>query len=210
VNIFRLFIEILFPKFCCGCGWIGSFLCDRCYGKLQFYTSPIKIDSNLRYLDLLQAAVHYHSPAVELIKTMKYQGVKDIGVACAQIIQLNLTLPKVDVIVAVPLHRQRRKDRGFNQAEVIALKLSELIHRPYLNLLLRITNTPPQASLKNKKERLVNLSNCFVINQQIKNNCESVLLVDDVTTTGTTLNECAKVLKQCGIKKVYGLTFAHG
>jgi len=110
------------------------------------------------------------------------------------------------VIVPVPLHPSRQKWRGFNQAEVIAERLAAAWGWKYENrLLVRYKKTAPQMKLAGDIRRR-NLSQAFSITK--KTVPEYVLLIDDVATTCSTLNECAKVLKKAGVKSVWGLTLA--
>lgn len=161
------------------------------------------------------AAAQYAPPLSKLIKEMKYHSVIGAGKVCGQLLYNSVNIPTVDYIAAVPLHKKRQQERGFNQAEVMALELSRLTKLPYKRLLVRTLHTPPQAQIHDRQERLQRLQGIFTCNPQLINlqtyKNKTCLLIDDVTTTGTTLNECARVLKQTlQFKKVIGLTVAHG
>jgi len=132
-------------------------------------------------------------------------------------IYLQFSLPLPDLIIPVPLHDRRLRWRGFNQSLLIANYLSqELITNLEIEtsdkIILRSKHTRPQMTIRNRRERIQNVANVFVFNETeeninlIKN--KTILLVDDITTTGSTLFECAKVLKQNGAKKVYGIVLA--
>jgi ComF family protein len=110
------------------------------------------------------------------------------------------------VVVPVPLHNKRMRERGFNQAELVGQQVGKLAGLKLEKLLIKVKETEQQVG-KNRKERLENLKNAFKISNY-SNLPKNVLLVDDVWTTGTTLSECAKVLKQAGVKKVWGLVVA--
>jgi competence protein ComFC len=112
------------------------------------------------------------------------------------------------VFTFVPLHPSRERWRGFNQSEKIAISLSQYFQIPCKKLLKKIKNTKHQVGLA-RKERLRNVQEAFDVVHG-KPLGTSVIVVDDVMTTGGTLEECAKVLKQEGVKKVYGLVFARG
>lgn len=125
-------------------------------------------------------------------------------------------LPLPEIIIPVPLHPRRLRWRGFNQAEILARHLSENI-APGLalpfetDLLERKKYTDPQMKIKNSGERKRNIKNAFALTnsfdpQIIKN--KRVLLVDDIATTGATLFECSKVLKNAGAKEVFGIVIA--
>nr|WP_245210426.1 phosphoribosyltransferase family protein [Sedimentibacter acidaminivorans] len=113
-------------------------------------------------------------------------------------------------IVSVPLHRSKLKSRGYNQSELLAIYISNKLNIPYINALKRIKKTNKQSS-QSKLNRMRNLENSFTINKKNKINFikkSSVLLVDDVYTTGSTANECSKALLNYGVNKVYVITIA--
>ena len=115
----------------------------------------------------------------------------------------------VDVIIPVPLHPKRLRKRGYNQAEVLARAVSERIKVPVdAGILKRVVNTVPLKEL-NDKERLNNLKNAFQIAKETLQ-YKKVILIDDIYTTGTTVNECARVLKEAGATFVYVITACVG
>ena len=114
-------------------------------------------------------------------------------------------------MAAIPLHQKRLKWRGFNQAEEIAKKLSFFFEVPVLNnALIRIKYTTPQVKMENNLQRKENIKGAFVCPypEIIKN--QKIFLVDDVFTTGATMEEAAKTLKQAGAKEVWGVVTARG
>ncbi len=207
--MFNFILDLIFPKFCIGCGKFDTLLCKNCYEKINFY--PLTIQSEVQdwSLEKIIVMAQYEGVIKKLIIALKYQGVKNIGQTLAKIIYFTTSFPRVDTITSVPLHRKRQLQRGFNQATEIALELSKLSKIPFAELLKRTKHSQPQAKISDKNKRLTHLKNTFTINQKILN-IESVIIIDDVTTTSTTLNECAHVLKQAGVKKIYGLAVAHG
>ena len=113
----------------------------------------------------------------------------------------------VDVIIPVPLHPKRLRDRGYNQATLIAVEISKNRGLPMLeDALLRLRNTTAQAQTVNAAERRNNMRDAFVCPHSLKGT--RILLIDDVCTTGSTLNACASALKTAGVKSVWGLTVA--
>jgi ComF family protein len=217
--IFDSLLEIIYPPFCCHCGKFGNYLCPECFGLIKFYPLPLEIKVENPELDKLIAGAQYAEPLRSLIKKMKYGSAKDIGKVLGGMLWQTTHFPLVDLITAVPLHPSRKNKRGFNQAEIIARELSRLSQIPYREILIRTTNNKNQASIKDKEERLLNLENIFQLAPKYENKLKSnanqtlpqkILIIDDVTTTGATLNECAKVLKKHQVKKIIGLVIAHG
>lgn len=114
-------------------------------------------------------------------------------------------------VTSIPLHLQRFRKRGYNQSELLAKEISRRLSLKFNpNVLIRIIQTKPQFELS-KEERRKNLRGAFDISKEFKGNIKGgvVILVDDITTTGATLRECAKTLKTHGVKKVLGVTLAH-
>jgi competence protein ComFC len=207
--MFSFILSLVFPQFCIGCGGFDTLLCENCYEKINFYPLTIKPKIDNLSLEKIIIMAEYEEITKKLIGALKYQGVKDVGDILASIIYLTTNFPQVETITSVPLHQKRHSQRGFNQATEIAQELSRVTKIPFTQLLQRTKYSQPQAKISDKKKRLVHLEDTFVINQKIPN-LKSVLIIDDVTTTGTTLNKCAQVLKQAGVKKIYGLVVAHG
>lgn len=175
------------------------------------------------YLDQLLIASDYnHTTIVQLIKTLKYRFVEDIGTNLSFLIkkyvfwlssQKNFSIIGDDpIIVPIPLHYRRLNWRGFNQAEILANSLADSLQRhTQNNLIKRVTTSKPQADIKEREERLKNATgNIFKIIDSTQIQHKTVIIVDDVCTTGATLNECARVLKESGAKKVIAFVIARG
>ncbi len=177
-------------------------------------------------LDGLFWTVPYPNSLVKkLIKNFKYNFIKQLAQPLA-----NLTPPTLcvelsstpnTVLTPVPLHKKRLKWRGYNQSELLACYISKNLNLPLdKNILARTKNTPPQAKTPNHKERKKALKNAFEISSEFKKNCadkkqnllknKTIILVDDVFTSGATMCECSKTLKNAGAKKVFGLVVAKG
>ncbi len=115
------------------------------------------------------------------------------------------------MITAVPLHKERERKRGYNQSELLAKGLALSLKKPFVSkVLYRQKQTKPQFDLK-KEERAKNILGAFMISSKFKSilKGKSVILIDDITTTGATLRECTKILKKSGAAKVIGVTLAH-
>ncbi|HXK40759.1 MAG TPA: phosphoribosyltransferase family protein [Candidatus Paceibacterota bacterium] len=115
------------------------------------------------------------------------------------------------LLISVPLHKRRLNERGFNQAELLAKSMADTYHVVYNNnVLIRVANPKHQAEIKKKEERLENVKNNFAVNNREFIRSKTIILVDDICTTGATLNECARVLKESGAKRVIGFVIARG
>lgn len=116
------------------------------------------------------------------------------------------------IIIPIPMHKNNLKERGYNQSEIISKNIisfdNEKIFKIEPNALSKIKETPHQSKLKNKNERLKNLKDCFYADEKIVKN-KNIILIDDVITTGTTMKEATKTLKEAGANKVIGFSLAH-
>jgi len=226
--IFSFFLEIFFPKRCVDCGKPAEhFVCSDCIksiekvktsicpdcGKIsQFgkYCQNYKKKNGIYLTGLIVAARYEIGPIKEMVHHLKYTGITSLaellGELMAERLEREIFKGKI-VVVPVPLHRKREFTRGFNQAELLARYISERLNIPGGLALIRTKNTPSQVTLSGnlRKTNLINVFKCDDI-ELITG--KTVLLIDDVTTTGSTLNECAKVLKQNGAKNVFGVVVA--
>jgi len=145
------------------------------------------------------------------LKEFKYRFIKDLSQPLAQVIKRMLRENDLVfnsfIAIPVPLSRKRLNWRGFNQAELIAKHLDWKMNT---DIIFRKKSSKPQADIENKEERVMNVEGNFEINSAIDVENRDFILIDDVATTGSTLNECAKILKQSGAKTVIGITIAHG
>ena len=227
-------LDTLFPISCLGCGAPREYLCQtcldvfprrirqRCPTCLKATTPRGEVCfacSGDNSLDGLFAASLYRSLLVSAsIHTYKYRFIpafaQPLGVWLAgRITEIGLPLP--DICIPVPLHPRRLRFRGFNQSELLAQTLADTL-APGLSIaapkgiIRRTRYTKPQMKTHTREERLGNLKNAFAV---VGENASlirgtSVWLIDDVATTGTTLEECATVLKQSGAKSVFGIVLA--
>jgi len=227
-------LDLIFPKECLGCKKEGSYLCDSCKEKIEinqdFYCVYCQNKSSLNgicsdcqssiALDSIFVAANYNNKILaDLIQSFKYKYVEELGQVLTDLLikylAINSVFQKFDInkdntiIAVVPLHKKRLLSRGFNQSEIIAHNLSVNYNIQVINILKRTVNTASQMKLS-RQERLINLKNAFCLDSKVNlNKNKKIILIDDVITTGSTLNECAKVLKQAGFNKIYGLVIAH-
>ena len=236
MNLFQkannFFIDTLFPKKCLLCGKEGSWLCEICQGKIDFvdfqicpvcerFNTPLgtpcpKCKRETSLTGLITASRYRKEDLAILIHNFKYNFIADLGQDLGKILLEGATihkLPLPSILIPVPLHPRRLRWRGFNQAQILTEYLSENI-TPGLPIpiskenLIRTKYTSAQMKIKDYHERKANLKDAFAIKNpdEIKN--KIIWLVDDVATTGSTLFECAKILKENGAKKIYALVLA--
>lgn len=225
-------LDILFPPLCAACqshldaAERLSYLCRRCLASLTKYETLFCSVCGARLPDkikichqqssyLLGAATSYADDiARALIWNLKYERIRAAALPIAQILasyveSLRLADGKT-IIVPIPLHEIRKRQRGFNQSELIAEHLSQQTKIPLMpQALSRIKNTAPQADLRDQEAREQNVQDCFAAHSEaLPKNIDTVIIVDDVSTTGATLREAAAALKASGIRKIIGLVFA--
>jgi len=156
-----------------------------------------------------------------MIESYKYKFVKDISKSIAELLieylkELELKglveiSPKNKILIPIPLHPKRLRWRGFNQAELMSELISQNLGIKTNNSIIkRVRNSNPQAKIQDKGERSQNIKNIFEISSPDILKDATVLLIDDVITSGATINECAKALKKAGATKIIGLSFARG
>jgi len=158
--------------------------------------------------DAVFAYGEYEGPLRKLIHVFKYGGVKPLASQLGQL--LNGALPReqrFDVIVPMPLHWQKRLERGFNQSELLARWVSKRTGIPLTEGLKRRKHTDPQAGLT-RAQRRTNVAGAFEVKHRSDIEGRHVLLIDDVLTTGATASACSAVLKRAGAKRVTVLTLA--
>ncbi|MFA5076190.1 MAG: ComF family protein [Patescibacteria group bacterium] len=207
----RFFQDLLFPIYCLDCQTEGQdWLCPRCLARIKRWSGRASLSGD--YLDQIVIAADYGNPVIrQAIHLLKYQFISDLAYPLGKIlVEPASRWSSQWVFVPIPLHRFRHRWRDFNQVELILRQASEAINLDVrTDILLKTKNTRPQMSL-NKAEREVNILDAFTVNKTSLGKIENIILVDDVVTTGQTLNQAAKVLKQAGVRRVEGLVLAHG
>ena len=231
ISIKNFILDFLFPRFCINCGREGNYLCDDCMTLLEITDKryclckrPKVIDAkNLKCkkcqekeLDGLYFAIFYQQKILKkLISQFKYKPfIKELAKPLSLLILTHLQLLEnrpdfADyILIPIPLNKKRLKWRGFNQAEEIAKELSKSLRILLISdVLIKIKKTLPQIELS-KKQREENIKNAFFIKNREKIKDKKILLVDDVYTSGSTMEECAKVLKKDQAKEVLGIAIA--
>ena len=191
-------IDILIPRKCLGCGREGSYICSAC----EIFLSELPLTGTpgvWEYEGIIERAIH----------KIKFEGCYDIINELVEkaLEKIEFNLPPDMVITYVPMWPKKEKERGFNQAELIARKLSRLLGLAEQPLLVKVRDNRSQVGL-GPKEREENVRGVFRCVIPDVTHCKNVLLVDDVYTTGATARECVKVLWKAGVKNVWVFTIA--
>lgn len=232
-KIFTFFLDIIFPKFCLGCGIEGIWLCQKCFNSINMLEKqhcPIcrnknngivcnQCQNNLSLNGLL-VSVNYENILVKkIIHYYKYQFIKELYLPLGNLLIHTINsneifsklLKKEDtIIISIPLHKKRQLERGYNQSSLLAKLIAKKFNIIYYDrLIIRQKNTDIQAKLS-KKERLKNLKSAFSIRKHFDLRDKNVIIIDDVATTLATLNSCAILLKKAGANQVWGLVIARG
>lgn len=182
-------IDLLFPRLCSSCSRSGQYLCPDCRSKIIF--------RSIRPGDRL-SLFHYHGAIKQLITDLKFNFTADVIPELIDFISSNFVnkYPHLlrywqdnsFVLVPVPLHPRRFNWRGFNQSELICQQLSIQLNLKYdPNLLIRIKNTPPQTTIKDKLNRKTNTQSSFALNSDLDFRLLNFIVFDDVYTTGSTI-----------------------
>lgn len=187
-------------KFCLTCGRAMKNLADYCD----------ECQNDKHYYDLARAPLRYEDEVVTIVHRLKYGGAKYLAETFAQFMADTFFEEKLDadIITFVPMHKSKQKSRGYNQAEEIAKAIGILLNLPVVSLLERVKKTKNFAKM-NRRERAEAIEGVYALNADkatVKG--KKILLIDDVFTTGATVNECARLLKSGKCDKVSVLTFA--
>ncbi len=214
-SLFLFFAELILPQKCIICNTHGTLFCSMCISGLQLVGRETDID--------IIALFDYRDNAIKkAIWHLKYYRSKNIGVLFGKILYehtledisslRSLTRGLPLIVIPVPLTRAKIKIRGYNQAETIARSFCECnpeVLQLYTHVIIKKHNTLPQARLHNRSARLKNIKGTFEIHEPNILKGRTVILIDDVTTTGGTFNEIMKLCKKAKVKKVIGLALAH-
>lgn len=219
-------LDLLFPPTCAGCESRGQLLCSDCMAAAERILPPLcprcgrpmpreqlchVCQEARQVIDGIRAVVYFEGGLRRAVHRFKYHGVHALARPLAQLLveyQAHNQLP-ADVVIPVPLHRERLAERGYNQAELLAQALGRLVRLPTIGTALtRIRATPPQVTL-DAQERRSNVAGAFRAEERNVAG-RRVLLIDDVCTTGATMEACAQALKAAGARSVWGLALARG
>ena len=220
------FWSLFFPSKCAVCGEIIAFdamLCEECEVQLGVIgenccekcgkpPEDCICGRYTQYYEACASAVELYEAGKKIVYDFKFENQtslkRQMAPLMAEAVTLRFGERKFDYIAAVPMTKSAVRKRSYNQSEVLAKELSKLLEQKHAKgLLVKLHKTPHQASL-NAKERLTNLSGAIGIKGKFDVKGKDILVVDDIITTGATVNECAKVLLESGAASVCCVSFA--
>lgn len=222
----EILLDIFFPPRCVGCRKVGTWLCQKCRSEIEFVKEPVcdlcgqpKSDVNSRLcfrcqnaplqIEGIRSVAYFEGVLRQAIHIFKYEHLPALAAPLGELMSAGWQEihPPGEVIVPVPLHPKRLRERGYNQAALLARHLGERCALPVLEeALVRVRDTLPQTNL-NAQQRKENVREAFHC-------CEpalagkSVLLIDDVCTTGATLEACSLALRQANVRSAWALSLA--
>lgn len=226
-NIIAATLNAVMPIWCIGCGKKGEQLCKPCLNRLfeihewcmvcqGFTLNGIckKCKKGVALEQIFWVSAYGDSLTRSAVGNLKYKGVRKLAPILANMMARTIkgTINNDTHILAIPLHKRRERMRGFNQAELLALALAQNLSLPLIgkDVLVRTRNDMPQAKTKSREERRENIKGAFEVARNNDLFSKNILLVDDVATTGATLFEAARVVKEAGTQKISAVVFAHG
>ena len=197
------------PCYFCKSSKEDKLLCSKCYSKIRFL--PAGVVRVISSIDIYSATI-YDGIIKTLVKDLKYYKKKKLALIQAQIMfeyWQQLDIQDEYIILPVPIHPHRLKERKYNHMDLVAKEFAKLTNFEVNNdFLLRIKDTQKQFKL-NKKERIQNIRNAFDINKEVElPKDKNILIIDDITSTGITLEEIIKLLKKNGYKNIKAITLA--
>lgn len=224
--------DIIFPKKCAVCGKLGSFFCLNCERQIEWreYEQCIvcrrpsergkthESCGGKTAIDAYTAVWKYNRVMKRIIKQIKYRLVADAYGDLYQIASRGIGIPLAEFrqaagklhLLPVPLHSKRLRQRGFNQAHLIASSIHSATGIPLTDVLERIRYTSAQAGLRHAADRRVNMADAFRVRPSAPVQGAAFLLIDDVITSGATVHEAARVLKKSGARYVAAFALAQG
>ncbi len=222
--------DLVFPVECIGCSKYGDVLCSDCemsIEPLNKYICPVCLKNCTAgqphkecpsYIDGLFVSCLENKLVKSIVYGLKYESLKILSETIAEVmikkaenspLLMSVFMKDNFVLLPVPLHRKKQWDRGFNQTELISIELSKRLNCSVVSeSVKRTVNTKSQTRLS-KEDRYLNTKNIFSVYNKEAIYGKDIIIIDDVITTGSTLNSLAKTIKQAGLNnRVYGLVFA--
>ncbi len=229
MNPLTAFIDLFFPRICFGCDVRllkeEKILCSNCESTLNFLTDVCEIcgspenpsacpvcNSNEFVFDKARSVFPFSATVQNLIHELKYNEMKRItkylGGYITEYLHHFQPFENIDIVTPVPLHKVKKRARGFNQSEFLSKEISIHMNWSHIsNLVLRNRFTDTQTKL-DRKQRQENVSDAFILNSKFNIQNKNILIVDDVFTTGSTVNSICELLKKNHAGRIFVLTIA--
>lgn len=235
-NLTKMLLDIVYPKRCPICMELIPInqeerICETCIEELPYIqqprchkcSKPVSAEDEIYCFDCIKSdhyytkgwAVWLYERAVkDAMHRFKYNNNKNYGrILSKEVVTLysrEIYEANIDLIIPIPLYRKKEKKRGYNQAGVIATYIGKYTSIPCNhNCIIKKINTKAQKNLTDK-ERIANVKNIFKVTDENLIKGKNILLCDDIYTTGSTIDSCAKELLSCGAKEIYFITLAIG
>ncbi|MBK7630681.1 MAG: ComF family protein [Ignavibacteriales bacterium] len=217
-------VDFVLPRFCCSCrnklGLDQDTMCSDCFAKIQRSTQDrLQREFNRKFAGK-NIISDFYAPFVfekdkelqHAIHSLKYQKKFRVGIFLGKVLAYAIKTSKpdlkIELVIPIPLHQLKKAERGYNQAYYIAKGVNQiLITKVSDQIVKRIKYTESQTKM-NLNEREENISNAFKINKKNTVVGKSILLLDDVITTGATISECGRILLEAGANKIYAASIA--
>ncbi len=209
-------LDLIYPNVCGMCNKVSkNNICNKCYIKIKELEKMYKLDTYGKYFDEGFSLFKYDGIIRDKIIDYKFNNKPYLYKIFAQIFLKNEKMyrifKKYDIIIPVPISRKRNLKRGYNQTELIACSLAKNTNLKKENkILIKVKNVVSQSELT-KEQRIENVKGAFKIKNKIAEKMienKNIILFDDIYTTGSTANECAKVLKKAKVNNILVLTIA--
>lgn len=203
-------LRLLFPSRCVLCGREGDLICEPCRRIFPQQLDPDAIPK-LSGIRAARAVWPYEGSVREIVRRYKYNGLRSLAPVLASEMAhvLREWGPAIDLIVHVPVHPARLRERGYDQSELLARELSRLTGIEATSALVRLRETAVQARAMSAAQRADNVRGAFDVPHSDGISRADTLLIDDVLTTGATLREAGRALRRAGARNIYALTLAH-
>lgn len=223
MRLFEPLLDLLFPPHCVVCGKLGAWFCEKCARLIEPLPEPRcshcgrplnhpgmcrRCQGEQSWLLSIDSCSAHRQPIRRVIHALKYEGMAVLSEPLSEVMASTWRARQIrcDRLIPVPLHPARKRERGYNQSALLARSLGRRLDLPVdERSLVRVRNTPAQVGLT-RQERRENMLGAFQCTNRLDG--FSLLLIDDVCTTGATLEACARKLLEAGASSVRALTAA--
>lgn len=202
---------IFLPDRCPFCDCLienGKLCCNECEKKLSKTTYKKPAKGGFPCI----SSSPYTDSFAEAVKRFKFRNRRQYAYSLATIMAKSIVTEyseiQFDYITYVPMHRLKQRERGYNQSKILAERLSNILHIPLADTIVKIRNNRPQHTIGNPSEREQNVKGAFRVIDKNNVKGKRILLVDDIITTGNTLGECARILQNSNAESIHCVTFA--